>query len=91
MHDEKSTNPEPAKWGPCPKGEWNRLSEALQSNGRNSAIILNIIAIALAALAITGVTWMLTASSEPCPCDDAQSAAPCPVPVDKIGTQNVKP
>ena len=61
MHDEELTRPEPVQWGPCPKGEWQRLSEALRSRKRNSEI-LSIIAIVLAVLAIAAVTWMLTAT-----------------------------
>ena len=46
MYDEKMTKPEPAQWRPCPKGEWNRLSESLRSRHRKS-VILNIFAIAV--------------------------------------------
>jgi hypothetical protein len=94
MADEKLTKPEPVKWGPCPKGEWKHLSETLRSRHRKS-MTLHIIAFAVAALAIAGVTWMLTAPPAPDPSVDPQAAPTChPTPSTDSGrddSQNAKP
>jgi hypothetical protein len=63
-------------------------------SGRRKSIIMHIIAFAVAAIAVTGVIWMLMPEPE-CPVDDAQPAPPCPSPPsigsDNNDSQNVKP
>jgi hypothetical protein len=94
MADEKLKKPEPVKWGPCPKGEWKQLSETLRARRRKS-VIQNIIAVAVAALAIAGVTWMLTVPPAPEPNVDPHPAPVChPSPSTESGrddSQNAKP
>ncbi len=58
MPDKKVTKPEPVPWGPCPKGEWQRLTQTLRGR-RRKALLVNIIAIVATAAIIAGVIWML--------------------------------
>jgi hypothetical protein len=94
MADERLTKREPVKWGSCPKGEWKHLSETLRSRHRKS-MMLHIIAFAVAALAIAGVTWMLTAAPAPDPSVDSQAAPTChparSTESDSNDSQNGKP
>jgi len=80
MQDKRVTKTEPEKWGPCPKGEWQHLTEALRSR-RRKVLTVNIIAIVATAAIVAGVTWPLASPppSDPGPTNDqSPHCAPCP-------------
>jgi hypothetical protein len=77
-------------WGPCPKGEWQKLSAGL-SFRRHCAQALQLAAGVLIATAIAGGTWITAASLRPRAVQESISCHPEMPPLDQPDCHQANP